>query len=296
MSDPRYIEAGPAPYYSEGGFVIYHGDCRDVLPTLDRVDHVITDPPYARDVYVRLTSPNTNTGSGTPARVVERPNTGQSRTSPRLSRLSIPAKGKEGRVIHDIKNGSLAMMAAGDIGCIDEMLEAVALEIARLTKRWALVFSDAETLHRWKAQLEIAGMRYVRTGAWVKPDAMPQMSGDRPSVGFEPCTICHAQGAMRWNGGGSAAVWTYNTAKKNRPNHPCPKPEPLMRDLVNLFSDEGETILDPFMGSGTTLVAAKRYGRKGIGIEVNEAYCEIAATRLSQGAFNFSGEQLEIIA
>src|SRR6185436_15606108 len=112
--------------------------------------------------------------------------------------------------------------------------------------------------HRWKAALTGAGLRYVRTGAWIKPDAMPQMSGDRPAVGFEPATICHAQGPMRWNGGGRQAAWTYGTCKIDRPDHPCPKPVPLMVHLVTDFSDPGETILDPFMGSGTTLVAAKR--------------------------------------
>jgi len=122
-------------------------------------------------------------------------------------------------------------------------------------------------------------------GAWVKPDAMPQMSGDRPSVGFEPATIAHAAGPMRWNGGGHQALWTHNISKgTSRPDHPCPKPENLMLELVTQFSDYGETILDPFMGSGTTLIAAKRVGRKAIGIDLSERYCEIAARRLDQEA------------
>jgi len=68
------------------------------------------------------------------------------------------------------------------------------------------------------------------------------------------------------------------TAEKN--GHPCPKPVEWMQWLVNLGSREGETILDPFMGSGTTLVAAKRLGRQAIGIEIEERYCEIAARRV----------------
>ncbi|MDD5304003.1 MAG: site-specific DNA-methyltransferase [Elusimicrobia bacterium] len=64
--------------------------------------------------------------------------------------------------------------------------------------------------------------------------------------------------------------------------HPSPKPECVMRWLVDELSEPGETVLDPFMGSGTTLRAAKDLGRKAIGIEIEERYCEIAAKRLSQ--------------
>jgi len=65
-------------------------------------------------------------------------------------------------------------------------------------------------------------------------------------------------------------------------NHPTQKPLRLMRWCMGLVPD-AETILDPFMGSGTTIVAARAEGRKAIGIEIEERYCEIAAKRLSQG-------------
>lgn len=65
--------------------------------------------------------------------------------------------------------------------------------------------------------------------------------------------------------------------------HPCPKPEEFMRWLVGRVSLPGQTVLDPFMGSGSTLRAAKDLGRRAIGIEIEERYCEIAVKRLAQG-------------
>lgn len=256
------------PYYEQSGVIIFHGDCINVLDAVGPLtDHFITDPPYARDVYIRASGPLTKTGSGTP------------------QRLGVP-RGKSGVPMNHPKDGgSLAKLSAGDIGAVDDLIGPVSRLLGALTKRWGLVFSDVESCHLWRAALELASMRYVRTGAWVKPDAMPQMSGDRPSVGFEPATIVHAAGPMRWNGGGHQALWTHYISKgASRPDHPCPKPENLMLQLVSQFTDIGDTILDPFMGSGTTLVAAKRLGRKAIGVELQEKYCEIAAQRLSQEA------------
>lgn len=65
--------------------------------------------------------------------------------------------------------------------------------------------------------------------------------------------------------------------------HPTPKPEQWLNWLVSLASEQSDTILDPFMGSGTTLVAAKLQGRKAVGIEINEQYCAEAVRRLAQG-------------
>ena len=68
----------------------------------------------------------------------------------------------------------------------------------------------------------------------------------------------------------------------NVPGHPCPKPLGAWKWLLRKGSLEGETVLDPFMGSGTTLVAAKHLERRAIGIEIEERYCELAARRLEQ--------------
>ena len=72
-----------------------------------------------------------------------------------------------------------------------------------------------------------------------------------------------------------------NNAIANERVHPTQKPESLMRWCLEFFP-EARLILDPFMGSGTTLRAAKDLGRKAIGIEIEEKYCEIAANRLRQ--------------
>ena len=69
---------------------------------------------------------------------------------------------------------------------------------------------------------------------------------------------------------------------KHDTGHPTQKPLALMRWCLS-FVPDATTILDPFMGSGTTLVAAKLEGRRAIGIEISEKYCEIAAERLRQG-------------
>ncbi|MGA9668280.1 MAG: DNA methyltransferase [Terracidiphilus sp.] len=69
--------------------------------------------------------------------------------------------------------------------------------------------------------------------------------------------------------------------------HPTQKPENLMRTIIQC--NIADSVLDPFMGSGTTLVAAKNLGRKAIGIEIEEKYCEIAAKRLAQEVFDFAG-------
>ena len=78
-----------------------------------------------------------------------------------------------------------------------------------------------------------------------------------------------------------SSIQSFDTADGDT-GHPCPKPLRWMRWLVDLVSNPGESIIDPFAGSGTTLRAAKDLGRKAIGIEIEERYCEIAAQYMAQ--------------
>lgn len=144
-----------------------------------------------------------------------------------------------------------------------------------LANRWVIL--TCEWQHA--AVLEAAGAPLVRLGVWVKPNGAPQFSGDRPATGWEAVAILHRAGAKYWNGGGHRAVWT---CPIEQGEHPTQKPERLVTEWVQSFTDRRETILDPFMGSGTTGVAAVRLGRRFIGIELDETYFELGVRRISE--------------
>jgi site-specific DNA-methyltransferase (adenine-specific) len=81
---------------------------------------------------------------------------------------------------------------------------------------------------------------------------------------------------MEWTNG----LWTFNGERKKKIGHPAPFPVELPLRCQKLLSFVGDTVLDPFMGSGSTLVAASQCGRKGIGIEIDPHYCGIAVSRI----------------
>ncbi len=85
---------------------------------------------------------------------------------------------------------------------------------------------------------------------------------------------------MQWTSG----VWNFSGESKKRVGHPAPFPVELPRRCIKLFTFVGDTVLDPFLGSGTTLIAAHLNNRKGIGVEIDKEYCDLAIKRLQQEA------------
>ena len=85
---------------------------------------------------------------------------------------------------------------------------------------------------------------------------------------------------MAWTNG----MWTFNGESKKRIGHPAPFPLELPRRCIKMFSYVGDTVLDPFMGSGTTLVASGQLGRRGIGVDVDKGYCKLAQARVEKEA------------
>jgi site-specific DNA-methyltransferase (adenine-specific) len=225
-------------------WTVVEADCRDVLATLPDgcVDAVVTDPPYEAEAH-------------------------------QLSRRS--HRGTPG------DRGGFSYFPIDFAAMDEETRGTCGAHFARLVRRWALIFCQLEGVRPWR---EACSLRHMRTCIWVKPDGAPQFTGDRPGTGYECIEVMHATTRSRWNGGGRRGVFVYNNCgsqtRKPDEDHQTPKPLPLMLELVSLFTDHGECILDPFAGSGTSGVAALRLGRRVILIEREPKWAALSRDRL----------------
>lgn len=224
------------------GITLYLGDCRELLPALE-CDHIITDPPYESFIHKAKSSGRRNIRTD---------------GGPELREL--------------------------DFNSIDGVRQEMANVFAKICGGWSLIFCTPEGIGRWADAINATSAKYKRACVWVKPDAAPQMNGQGPAMGAENFVASWCGGGYsRWNAGGKRGVYTFNTNGSWRSGeHPTEKPLPLMSSLVSDFTQPDDIVLDPFMGSGTTGVAAVKLGRRFIGIELEPKYFDVARRRISE--------------
>jgi DNA modification methylase len=204
------------PYYQDEANTIYLGNCRDILPQLDKVDLVLTDPPYG----IKADKDNAHSSI---------------RDNPKWDESKWDYERQPEGVIESLKHSDMAAIFGGNYYT----------DILPVSSGWL---------------------------AWLKPEA---------STGFSLADM-----ELCWTSLNIAAR-TKTFPRRDGNFHPTQKPVCVMVWVLSFFPN-CNFILDPFMGSGTTLVAAKKLGRKCIGIEISEKYCEIAVKRLQQTVMNFN--------
>lgn len=219
----------PKPYYDDGnGIVIYHGDCREILPHLPKVDLVLTDPPY---------------GLG-------------------AARKNFGGNGVKRHITGLVAGKALPKRDYGDSSWDDAPAEDATISHLLTISKHQIIF----------------GGNYFKLGPTKCYLIWDKLRGDTD----------YADGELAWTNLNKAVriiryKWNgFLVEKPEDRTHPTQKPLEVMKWAMQHAPDDCLTILDPFMGSGTTLRAAKDLGRKCIGIELEEKYCEIAAKRLSQ--------------
>ena len=222
------------PYYERGGVTIYHGDARDILPTLGRFDLLLTDPPYG----IRAARKD-GFGAGV---VVHR---GGLARGERVQRRDF-----------------------GDDAWDDAPVASDLLHACRDAAENHLIWGGnyfplppSKGILIWD---KLRGDTDFADGelAWTNTDRALRIF------------------RYRWNG------FLVEKGCKDVREHPTQKPLALMKWCLSLYP-KTQSVLDPFMGSGTTLVAAKAAGIRAVGIDAEEKYCEVAARRLSQEVLGF---------
>lgn len=215
----------PRPYFQRDGITIFHGNCYEILPQLEKAELMVTDPPYEMVA----------TGGG------------------------IGAKRKYLGDIDGFTDGGF------DLSILDYCQNWVCF---CAKKQLPKMLQRAEVMPRWMLV------------TWNKPNPTPLSNGN-----YLPDTeyIIHGFQSGRCFGEyRNKSRFIVHPAQQNN-LHPNEKPVPVVAKMIAVGSEENDLIVDPFMGSGTTLVAAMRDGRRAIGIEREERYCEVAANRLAQG-------------
>lgn len=160
---------------------------------------------------------------------------------------------------------------------------AIAKACVEASTGWTILFTLAEGVRAWRDDLQAANAKWDTCLAWVKPDASPRFNGQGAARGFECAVTCWCgSGYRKWNGGGRRGVFTHCVNVGRQGEHPTEKPLPLMKEIVGLYSNAGQLICDPFMGSGTTGCAAVSMGRRFVGIERDPKWFDLACRRIEE--------------
>jgi len=238
------------PYYEDDSVTLYHGDCLDVMASLPEasVDTVLTDPPYS---------------------------SGGRRENSRSLRKSMTR-----RVEDDDWIRGDAMSTPGFVF----LLRECGIQWRRVLRPGGhvLTFIDWRMAPNLGAALETADLRQHPTLVWDKA-TLGMGAIFRNQHEF----IVHMSAGTPIDPQRRDVPNVLRFAKVRDGDHPTEKPAALLQTLLSVVSPSGALVLDPFAGSGSTLSAAKDTGRRAIGIEADERYCEIAAKRLAQDVLDF---------
>jgi len=255
---PCTVGAGFSPYYSDDHVTIYHGDCVEIMRAMQgtSVDAVVTDPPYC-------------SGGALEA---QKNTAGQGHRSERIAA------------------GDVEWFAADNMttGGLIWLVRAVLVESRRVMRpnRSAFVFTDWRMVPHLAPAMESSGLRYRNMIVWDKLSA-------GLGQGFKPTheiILEYTNGVTEYALKDGQNVIRQRRVSSATRDHACQKPLKVLAKLIDVAVPLGGTILDPFMGSGSSLVAAKQRGRKAIGIELSEQHCESAARRCAQEMPLFTAE------
>lgn len=233
------------PYSDHAGITIYHGDCREILPTL-KADLIVTDPPYG------------------------------------LSVVGAVLPGQPGRGLRNLDFFPNDSLPEG-LAHVDTLLDAATTSGALSFYAWL----GHQQFAKATLAFEAAGWK-TRFLVWSRLVPVPPPPGAGWPSGASLCLYAYKSGrtwaptARETPRSNVIVADSYRNGDREKNGHPTQMRPILAREPIRCSSHAGDVVLDPFMGSGTTLVAAKFEGRRAIGIEIEERYCEIAAKRLSQ--------------
>jgi site-specific DNA-methyltransferase (adenine-specific) len=246
-SAPMLCYPLPAPYYERDGIAIYHGDCMEIIHHLDGIGAVVTDPPYSSGGAFR--------GDRTQSTVAKYVQSGTAAYRPEFA-------------------GDNRDQRSFLVWCSMWMNAARG---ASLPGSPIAVFTDWRQLPTTTDAIQSAGWTWRNVGTWWKPGCRMQKGRFSSSAEY----VVYGSNGPAVEGMSSPQNVIAAPAAQDK-QHIAEKPLAVMSWVLGLVP-AGATVLDPFMGSGAALEAAKHAGLNAVGIEVDERYCEIAAKRLSQG-------------